>query len=399
MHEAKVTAETALRLLRPKLEALSTFLHSHPELGLQEEKACRTVADLLREEGFEVETGVAGLSTSVAGTWSQAPGKPHLAFLAEYDALPELGHACGHNLIAMVAVGAALATREAMRAHGLPGTVTVYGTPAEEGAVDGAGGKVDFLKAGLFRGIDACFIAHPSSRNLIDGGAGRGRVALEVTFHGKSAHAGSSPEQGVNALDAAVLAYSGWNALRQRLKAEARLHAVITDGGVSPNIVPARARLRLYVRAEDSAYLRQVEEWVKECARGVAQATGTRVEFRHTCHTYEPVLTNPVLGRLYRDNLIALGIQPDPPVPGGSSDAGNVSLVVPLIHPHFAICPTEIAGHTPEFAQAAAGPKAHQAAFLAAQALAMTALDLLLDPGLVEEAWRELRDTEASLLG
>ncbi|MDI6824420.1 MAG: amidohydrolase [Bacillota bacterium] len=334
--------------LAPALEDLSLFIHSHPELGLRE--------------------------------------------LAEYDALPGLGHACGHNLIAAVAVGAASAVRRALERFGVAGTVSVFGTPAEEGAVDGAGGKVYFVEAGLFAEVDAALIAHPSSRNSL-GESSTGRVALEIVFHGKAAHAAGAPHEGINALDAAILIFNGWNALRQHLKEEVRIHGIIAEGGVAPNIIPDRARIRMYVRARDPAYLEEVERRVRDCAQGAVLATGARVEFRYTARTYQSVLVNGTLARLYGQNLADLGVTlegPEARSGGGSTDAGNVSRVVPLIHPYFAICPAGTPGHSVEFARAAASQDAHRAMLTTAKALAMTAWDLFSDPSLVEEARAEL---------
>ncbi|MEW6545709.1 MAG: M20 family metallopeptidase [Bacillota bacterium] len=378
--------------LAPALEDLSRFIHSHPEEGLREVRAKERLVELLAREGFAVGPGPEELPTSFVARYCVPPGNPQVAFLAEYDALPGLGHACGHNLIAAVAVGAATAVRRVMERFGTAGTVLVFGTPAEEGAVDDAGGKVYFVESGFFRGVDAALMAHPSSRNAL-GESSTGRVALEITFHGKAAHAAGSPHEGINALDAAILTFNAWNALRQHLKEEARIHGIIAEGGRAPNIIPDRARIRMYVRARDPAYLEEVERRVRECAQGAAQATGARVEFRYTARTYQSVLPNRTLARLYAENLAALGISLEPPEPrggGGSTDAGNVSRVVPLIHPYFAICAPGIPGHSPEFAAAAASKEAHRAMLNTAKALAMTAWDLFSRPGLLRDAWAEL---------
>ncbi|MDI6894782.1 MAG: M20 family metallopeptidase [Bacillota bacterium] len=390
--EHKEVLKEEVDRLAPDLEDLSLFIHSHPELGLREELARGRLAEFLAREGFEVGPGPRDLPTSFVARYSVGSGRPQVAFLAEYDALPGLGHACGHNLIAAVAAGAASAVRRALERFGVAGTVLVFGTPAEEGAVDDAGGKVYFVDAGLFAGVDAALMAHPSSRNAL-GESSTGRVALEITFHGKAAHAAGAPHEGINALDAAILTFNGWNALRQHLKEEVRIHGIIAEGGVAPNIIPDRARIRMYVRARDPAYLEEVERRVRECARGAALATGARVEFRYTARTYQSVLVNRTLARLYGQNLAELGVSLEPPEPrsgGGSTDAGNVSRVVPLIHPYFAICPAGTPGHSVEFARAAASKEAHRAMLTTATALAMTAWDLFADPGLAEEARAEL---------
>jgi amidohydrolase len=387
--------------LGPALEDLSLFIHSHPELGLKEELARQRLAEFLSGEGFAIEPGPQELPTSFVARYGAGTGRPKVAFLAEYDALPGLGHACGHNLIAAVAAGAAAAVRRGLERFGMAGTVVVFGTPAEEGAVDGAGGKVYFIEAGFFADVDAALMAHPSSRNAL-GESSTGRVALEITFHGKAAHAAGAPHEGINALDAVILTFNGWNALRQHLKEEVRIHGIIAEGGLAPNIIPDRARIRMYVRARDPAYLEEVERRVRDCARGAALATGAQVEFRYTARTYQSVLVNRTLARLYGENLAQLGVSLDPPEArsgGGSTDAGNVSRVVPLIHPYFAICPAGTPGHSIEFARAAASREAHRAMLTAAKALAMTAWDLFADPRLVQEARAELGGEAASASG
>ncbi|MDI7250047.1 MAG: M20 family metallopeptidase [Bacillota bacterium] len=384
------------------LEEVSLFIHAHPEEGLREELARRKLVEVLAAQGFTVGPGPERLPTAFVARYSQGGGRPRIAFLAEYDALPGVGHACGHNLIAAVAVGAATAVRRGLERFGRPGTVLVFGTPAEEGAVDDAGGKVYFVEAGFFDGVDAALMAHPSSRNAALGELSTGRVALEITFLGKAAHAAGAPHEGINALDAAILTFNAWNALRQHLREEARIHGIIAEGGVAPNIIPDRARIRMYVRARDPDYLEEVERRVRDCALGAARATGARVEFRYTARTYQSVMPNRTLARVYTDNLAALGVNLDPSEPGGgggSTDAGNVSRVVPLIHPYFAICPRGTPGHSPEFARAAATREAHRAALTTAQALAMTAWDLLRDPRLLREARAELEGAQGARNG
>ena len=398
MEEGKETLAQEIDRLAGELVSTSRFIHEHPEVGLQEAEAKRALCRLLERGGFDVGPGVATLPTSFVARYQLPPGKPTVVFLAEYDALPGLGHACGHNLIGVAAVGAALGVKAAMTRHRVGGTVLVYGTPAEEGAVDGAGGKVHFVEAGMFRQVDAALMAHPSSHTVVESSGSTGRVALEVTFHGKAAHAAGSPQDGINALDAAILTFNAWNALRQHVSEDVRIHGIISEGGKSPNIIPDLARIRMYVRARDAAYLQEVEERVKDCARGAAQATGARVEFRYTAQTYLSLLPNRTLAAAYKANLERLGAraeQPERKSGGGSTDAGNVSQVVPLIHPYFAICPPGTPGHSPEFAAAAGTPEAYRAMLLAAKVLSMTAYDLLTDPELVARAQAELRDARA----
>jgi amidohydrolase len=339
---------------RDRLLELSDRIYSEPELGFQEHRAAQRLSAVLEEAGFRVDRGVAGMATAFVARRGGGPG-PRIAILAEYDALPEIGHGCGHNIIGTAAVGAGLALAPLMAALG--GELLVIGCPAEEGAVDNAGGKVVLVEAGWFDNVDAAMMVHPSTRNAV-GGTSNARVALELKFHGKNAHAAGAPHEGINALDAAIQSFNGWNALRQHLKPDVRIHGIITRGGVSPNIVPDYAEVRMYVRSRDFTYLKEVEEKVKNCARGAALATGARVEFRYTAKPYYNLVTNRTLASAFADNLSALGLEVSRDDGGstGSTDMGNVSHVTAAIHPYLAICPPGVAAHSREFAAASVSP-------------------------------------------
>jgi amidohydrolase len=367
-----------------ELVRIADQIHAHPELSFQEFEAVALLTEALEKDGFDVQRGVAGLETAFVATLHGRDGGPTVAFLAEYDALPGLGHACGHNLIAAAALGAGLAMKAVLPQ--LPGRVQVIGTPAEEGG----GGKVLMVDAGVFDGVDAAMMVHPAARNLV------GRRALscyhiDVEFFGKPAHAASSPDTGVNALDAVILTFNGIGALRQHVRDDARIHGIITHGGDAPNIVPAYAAASILVRAADTPYATEVLEKVRACAEGAALATGTRLEITQASPRYDARWPNPRLVALAKANLEALGLEVE--IAGerermGSSDIGNVSQVVPAIHPYVAIAPEEVGGHTPEFREAAASPRGHAAMLNAARMLAMTAVDLLAEPGNLVEARR-----------
>ncbi len=367
-------------------------MHAHPELGHQEHRAAALLSDMLEEAGFEVERGVADMQTSFLAQKTFGDGNgPRVAILAEYDALPNMGHACGHNIIAASAVGAGMAllpTLDALAEEGFAGTLLVIGTPAEEGAVDDAGGKVLMVEAGIFDDVDCALMIHPSSLNGI-GGRSLAREAMEITYHGKSSHAAASPEAGRNALDAAIQTFNGWNALRQHVTDDVRIHGVITEGGHSPNIVPDRAQIRMYARAAEVEYLDYVVERIKDCAEGGARAAGCTAEFRNTGQRYANMKPNLTFAGAYAENVRALGEDIDETLRGGgSTDMGNVSHAVPSIHPYVAIVPPSVAGHSIEFAAAAASEAGKRGMLLGAKAMAMTVVDCFTDPAL-REAMKE----------
>jgi amidohydrolase len=360
---------------RAALIKVSDTIHAHPELGFEEYQATALLTGLLEDGGYSVQRGVVGLETAFVATARGKELGPTIAILAEYDALEGLGHACGHNIIGTAAVGAGLALQAVLPE--LVGQVQVIGTPAEEGG----GGKAIMVKAGVFDNVHAAMMFHPSGKNLT-----RRRsltsYKIGIEFHGKPAHAAARPDEGINALDALILTYNGINALRQHLRDDARVHGIITHGGEAPNIVPEYAAARFYVRAADVPYTRVVIDKVHACARGAALATGARLEFGEFAPHYENRLPNPVLSDLWEANMAVFGLTLDEPDERmGSSDIGNVSQVVPAIHPYIAIGPQDLGGHTAEFCAAAASPAGHEGMIVAAKLLAMTAVDLLAEPG------------------
>jgi amidohydrolase len=379
--QLKGRAVRAVDARQDQLVELARTLHQNPEIAFQEHQSAALLADALADAGFDVQRGAGGLETAFVATLHGAGDGPTVAFLAEYDALPELGHACGHNLIGTAAIGAGLAM-QAVLPH-LDGTIQVIGTPAEEGG----GGKVYLVDAGLFDDVDAAMMFHPSNRNMTRRTA-LSAIPLNIEFFGKAAHAASVPDKGINALDALILTFNSINALRQHLRDDARIHGIITHGGAAANIVPDYTAANFLVRAADMSYTREVLDKVRACAEAGARATGARLEFQPQEPHYEPMLPNPKLADLVDDNMKALGLEVQLPAPDermGSTDMGNVSQAVPALHPYVAIGPQDLAGHTVEFREASGSPVGYRAMQRAAQFMAMTAIDLLAIPENMQE--------------
>ncbi len=366
---------------RQELCDISQKIHDNPELGFHEFKAAEWLTGFLQKNGFTVERGVYGLETAFRATYGH--GEPAIALLAEYDALPGLGHGCGHNLICTSAVGGGVAARPAVDQYG--GQVAVIGTPAEELY----GGKVTMAERGAFANLDAAMMIHPANHDRVVTVA-LACQGLNVEFFGKSAHAASRPEAGINALEALIQSFNAINSLRQHIKSSARIHGIITDGGQAANVVPAHSAASFLVRAADETYLRELKEKVLNCFKGAATATGARLEYKWDELCYAPVLNNMTLGRLFMRNMRKLGrkMLMDSPDRGfGSTDFGNVSQLVPGMHATLAITPRRgITTHSPQFAEAAVSEKGFQAMIDAAKALAMTSADLLAASDLVLKA-------------
>lgn len=368
---------------RQQLSELSLKIHANPETAFQEEKAVGWLTDYLKGNGFSIESGICGLTTAFRASYGQ--GKPAIAILAEYDALPKLGHACGHNLIATSAVGAAVAAKLAVDRFG--GSILVIGTPGEEMY----GGKVFMVNRGAFDGVDMAMMVHPAGLNT----ATTRFLAcqtLEVEFFGKAAHAAARPEAGINALEAMLQSFAAINSLRQHIKDSARIHGIITDGGEAANIVPAHSAGHFIVRAEDDVYLDELKERVINCFIGAATATGARLEYKWAEIRYAPLRSNLALARLFRRNLQSLGRRVhlfNPRIGIGSSDIGNVSQILPSIHPLIAIAPARVVTHSPQFAETAASETGTRGLLDAAKALAMTVVDLVADSGTVSRVKAE----------
>ncbi len=356
-------------------------------MNYEEVHAHRVLTDYLEQQGFDVERGAYGMETAFVAR--AGSGGPQLAVLSEYDALPGIGHACGHNLIAVSGVASGLALKEALREG--EGTIVILGSPAEESG----GGKVEMINAGAFDSIDAALMLHPAPGD----GAWVNMNAIQplaVEFFGRNAHAAAMPWQGLNALDALVHAYNGISMLRQQMTPDSRVHGVITAGGEKPNIIPDYAAAEFYVRARDDDVLADLKLRVLACFEAAALATGCRLEHEWMGHAYSNLTTNDTMAEAYVDNMRDLGKslptkRQSLAFGGASTDMGNVSHVVPSIHPLFGIKTSE-GNHTPAFTGAAATPEAHVETILASKALAMTAVDLFADPALLAQAKQELHE-------
>ena len=371
----KAQAAAEVEGLRQELIDLSLRIHGSPETGLQEEKASAWLCEYLEKRGFQVERGIYGLPTAFRATAGR--GEPRIAFLAEYDALPEIGHACGHNIIGTAAVAAGLGARAVL--DSVEGSVLVIGTPAEELV----GGKVIMAREGAFADLDAAMLTHPGSRDAVYSRA-LACVSLRVEYFGKAAHAAARPEAGINALDALILAYNAIGALRQHIRDSARIHGVITDGGRAANVVPDYSAASFIVRAEDDDYLEELKSKVIVCFEAGARASGARLECRWSENQFAAMNTNGPLAEAHKANLATLGRQTggQPRRALGSTDMGNVSALVPAIHPTIAVAPPEVSIHSREFADCAASEDGHRGLLDASKAMAMTAIDILTDPDL-----------------
>ncbi|KOX19998.1 amidohydrolase [Streptomyces sp. NRRL F-6491] len=371
---------------------VSLALHREPETAYEEHGASRLLAGELEREGFRVERGVAGLPTAFVGRSGAADGGPRVALLMEYDALPLLWHACGHNLIAAAGLGAALAARAALGGAG--GTLLAVGAPAEERG----GGKVTEVEAGVFEGVDAALMFHPGVYDWAWAPL-TASAQLRVGFHGRAAHPTGSPTEGIDALGALIQLFNALGVLHKRLPSGSHVQGIVTDGGRATNIVPEYAEGLFGLRGGTTTALEELVEELRTCARGVALATGTTVEVTDVGGRYEHFRDNDVLSGLFAGHLERAGVRLSEPVAGvylGSSDIGNVSTRVPAIHPFVAITGADGSDHTPEFAEAAAGPRARRVVLAAAEALACTAVDVLLRADVPERAWDRFREKAAA---
>jgi amidohydrolase len=380
--------------LRPDAVRMLRAISGYAEPGLEEFRTSETLAGFLEGKGFLVTRGVAGMKTAFRAEYVFGRGKPAVALLCEMDALPGLGHACGHNVagVSSACAAASLAAFGAGRFRA--GRVVALGTPAEETGF----GKARMVEDGIFGGIDAAMMIHPSSRRHV----AKGYLALHkirFTYFGKASHAAAYPEHGINALDGVLLLFQGTAALRQHLPETVRVHGIVTEGGRAPNIIPERAQAYFYVRGESDAELADAVRRVKECARGAAKATGCRLRMEDGPYTLSAMNANPVLADCYRRALSVLGL-PESGAPvnrnRGSSDIGNVSRVVPTIQPNVPISSgVKVEIHTRSFEEASRSPSGVEGMMEGIRALSLAACDLFSDPGLVRQAWKAFREARS----
>ncbi len=360
---------------REDLIDLSLRIHANPEIAFEEEESAALLCDYLEANGLAVERGICQIPTAFRA--SIGSGAPRIAFLAEYDALPGVGHGCGHNIIGTSSCAAGIALKPLVAETG--GTVLVIGTPAEEAA----GGKVYMAARGAFDDLDCAMMVHPGNRNTAVAFA-LACLELEVEFEGRAAHAAARPEAGLNALDAMVAAFTNIGLLRQQLRDTARVHGIITDGGQAVNVIPHHTAAKLLVRSETDDYMdEELKPKVLACFQGAAEATGCKLTHRWGEESrYKAMRTNLALAEAYKANVEALGrkvVGQESPRSMGSTDMGNVSTIVPAIHPSLAIAPMHVPVHTVDFREIAASEAGHQGLLDSAKALAMTAVDVLLD--------------------
>ncbi|MER2061247.1 MAG: M20 family metallopeptidase [Niallia sp.] len=363
-----------------KFKNISIYIGENPELGHEEFKACKILTDTLKEHDFHVEIGICDLPTAFKATYDSGKEGPVIGYMAEYDALPELGHACGHNLIGTMGIAAGIGLSKVLAETG--GKVIVYGTPAEETK----GGKVTMAEAGLFEELDVAMMVHPLD-NYMKSGDSLAMDAIQFEFFGKSAHAAASPHLGINALDAVLHTFNSINALRQHIKPDARIHGVITEGGKAANIVPDYAVAQFYVRAGKREDVNILVEKVKKCAEGAALQTGATVKSSFYEFSYDDMITNKALSNVFTSQLVSLGVEEveihEQRDGSGSLDMGNVSQVVPSIHPYVKICNEAYACHTHEFREAAMSDQGRDAMMLGAKSMALTGLEILTNKELL----------------
>jgi amidohydrolase len=361
-------------------KAVSEFIGNNPELGHEEYLASARLTELLESEDFEVQRGVLDIPTSFIATYDSGKPGPIVAFLAEYDALPELGHACGHHLICMMSIGAAIGLKTVLKQIG--GIIRVYGTPAEETK----GAKVPMAAAGLFDDVDFALMAHPFY-TYEQSGESLAMDAVQFEYFGRPAHAAANPYEGINALDAVLQLFNSINALRQQMKSDARVHGIINNGGKAPNIIPDYASAQFYVRSASRTYTDELVQKVLRCAEGAALQTGCSLQTSNYEYSYDELRTNEALSRVFNDNLIAMGISPNEIEIGkdhGSLDLGNVSTHCPTIHPFMKVVDEKHLLHTKEFRDLAMHDRALNGMIFTAKVLASTAYDVMSNPKLLQ---------------
>ena len=371
-----------------EFKEVNEYIYNNPELGHQEFKACEALTNLLKKHNFETSDNYAGISTAFIGKYKSGNGGAKIAILAEYDALPGIGHGCGHNIFGVTSVAASILLKEIM--GDVVGEVLVIGTPAEETC----GAKVDMAKAGIFNDIDIAMAVHPTGEAHTRSGKSQAMEAIQFTFKGKTAHAAGSPHEGINALDGVLMLFNSINALRQQTLETARIHGIISNGGKAANIIPDLAVANFYVRAQTLSYLKELVERVKNCARGAALATGTTLEMENYETSFANLVTNKKLSETYEKNLILQGITKIVDKEGfGSTDMGDVSHCCPTIHPSFPLTTNHLTGHSVEFACATVQPEAYKGMKEAAIAMALTAMDIFTNPQLLKEIKEEFKNS------
>jgi amidohydrolase len=386
VHAEKEKLLSALQAMVSDLDNISRYLYENPETAYQEHKSCRWLCEFLEKRGYKVQAPAGGLETAFFAVPENAiPARPRIAFLAEYDALEKIGHGCGHNMIAAISLGAAMAIQQTFPEFS--GSFVIVGTPAEEGG----GGKARLAEAGVFEGIDIAMMTHAGQANLT-GKDALGRIKAKIEFFGRTAHAAAAPEVGVNALDALIAAYTNISLLRQQMTDDARIHGIITHGGDAPNVIPDYTAALFYVRAATLPVLETLFGRFQDCCNGAALATGCRCEVNIKPPSLDPMKRNKALEQLWLKNAELLGLAVTQKIgPSGSTDLGNLSWIMPVIQPFVAICDQDVALHSTAFADATRTQRGRKAMLDGAKAMALTALDYLRTPDAQRAAQEEFQ--------
>jgi amidohydrolase len=365
-----------------EIKSLSEWLYNNPELPKEEYKSCAKMIEYLSGKGFEIERNVAGLETAFIARYKIGGGGPKIGFLAEYDALPEVGHGCGHNIIAASCAGAAVALSTVLD---IPSEIIVFGTPDEE--YDG--GKIIMAEAGVFKDLDAAIQIHPEPNANYAGGSSTPHQTMVISFHGKAAHTAANPHEGVNALNAVIVTFVGMHAMQQYLKPGSRMPATITHGGGAPNAVPKFAQMRVHVTTLEPDYLHELVSKIENCAKAGEMATGARADIWKG-PVYRKLYSSSPLARVCSENLEITGRKlQDPPEPKSASDMGNVSWECPTVYGHISLDVPGIPRHSKEFADATMTEKGFKALLDATKVLAGATVDMLENPEILEEMKKE----------
>lgn len=391
-HRKKLVAELERQLA--KLKQISKYIYDNPELAFQEEMAANTLCEYLADNGFDVEKGVGGLPTAFFAKWVSPHGQSsqNIAFLSEYDALPELGHGCGHNLIAASGVGSGVVLKDTMDAEGLAGTISVIGTPAEESG----GGKIILIDKGIFAGLSACIMMHPTSGVSRIAGSCLSSHGLTLRWTGKTAHAESHPEDGVNALDALHVYYSAVSCLRQQLTGDIRIAQVVKNGGVDEGLIPDETVMAVDIVSLDKN-LAPTTEKVRRCSQGAAIATGCTAEIKEHIG-YLGRIPNLRLADALRSQFALVGepLQEGLPEDFGTTDFGNLTRIMPCVNSYVSLLPErKISNHSEFFRELANSKRADEVLAISVQTMAGLGLELFMDESILKEAWAEFHQTMA----
>ena len=382
----KELLKNKLETIQRRLWEINDILYYQPELGDEEFESMKLLVEFLEQHQFAVEKGIVGRPTAFKAVYDSKKEGPTIAYLSEYDALPEVGHGCGHNMIGTMSAGAGVLLSKVVDEIG--GRVIVLGTPAEE--TNGA--KVPMAEQGVFDDIDAAMILHPADESY-ESGESLAMDAIQFDFRGRTSHAAASPEKGINALDAVIQLFNGINALRQHVTSDVRIHGIIKEGGVAANIVPDKAIAQFYVRAKDRNYLNEVVQKVISIAKGASAMTGADVHIENYELSYDNMVTNQTLSQLFTSNLLTTGVKQVEKAKEsyGSIDMGNVSHVVPAIHPYIGLDSPGLIAHTREFADLTITDNSHKILARGALALALTGYDLITNKEVFEKMKNEFR--------